>query len=44
MGSGGQAAKIALLECQRVMEEIDALQGPPPKEGVGIKVTQLLRP
>jgi hypothetical protein len=38
MGSGDQTAKTALLlECQRVMEEIDALKGPPPKEGVGIK-------
>jgi hypothetical protein len=38
MGSGDQTAKTAsLLECQQVMEEIDALKGPPPKEGVGIK-------
>ena len=38
MSSGDQTAKTALLlECHRVMEEIEALKGPPPKEGAGIK-------
>jgi hypothetical protein len=37
MGSGDQTAKTALLECQRVMAEINALEGPPPKEGAVIQ-------
>jgi len=43
MGSGDQTAKTALLECQRVMAEINALEGPPPKEGAGIQNDSIAR-
>ena len=44
MGSGDQTAKTAsLLECQQVMEEIDALKGLLPRRGWESKMTQVLQ-